>query len=561
MNAPAVSVTQATRAGARAVMPVTVVASVSALAELVVPVAVAFAVAQVMSGVDPARALLAPIAGVVLSGVLAALRVKLLARLAARQMRALRMGVAERLLALSPRTVERLGVDEGVNLLSQYSNEVEALLSAERIRRGVAAGTAFGCLVLMFAFEWRLAGALLIALALCAVLVSVAIRSVQARASAGLAALAHTAGDVGEFLRSVRSATVYGLRKTYLRRLDDDLKEVELVERDMGNAQAAVDLIVKVTLTLSLLGLGVLGTVLVASGITTPIQLGGFLGALAILLAPVAQFAEMMQRRARAMAALPQLEQLAYDAFGSEQQEDVTPAATAYLTVHDVVLVPAPDIRIGPVSFTAAAGELICVAGHSGSGKTTLLSALAGFLPPESGEVTVNGKKLSEWMPAALWRNIAFVEQGTPIVGATVREFLSPDGPLMDDEAALSILHRMGLGDRLSTAGLDTALERTGTTLSGGERQRLSLARAFCSDRPIMLLDEPTSNLDARTEVGVLELLDEVRVGRTVIVASHSERVLERADTVVNLPNPVAESLPVYTGTEEAEEVLVTAKG
>jgi ABC-type multidrug transport system fused ATPase/permease subunit len=512
------------------------VAVAAAAAELVVPLAVALGVSRVALGTPVGAEVWLPVlAAVLLSGLLSAVRVIILSRVAAEEMRQLRLRVAERLVGLSPREVEQLGVDEGLAVYSRYVDELEPLLTAERIRRAVALATIGGCLVLMVVFEWRLALALLGTLLVSATLVGLAVRPVRGRAARGLGALARTAADLGEYLRSIRSATVFGLGRTYLDRLGGELDDVRTVERQVGQAQAAVDLVVKVTSMLALFGLGALGAALVSSGLMTLANLAGFLGALGVLLAPAALYAELTQGVQRAKAALPRLDGIPPGHAPVGAAAPVAPADIASVQIDGVTLSPGDAVVIGPVGLLAGRGDFVCVTGPSGSGKTTLLSAVAGFEPIAGGSIRVGQHDLDAWAPAELWRNLAFVEQGTPIIGATVREFISPGVRRFDDAELTELVSAIGLGTRLGTLGLDTPLQRAGTSLSGGEQQRFSLVRALVSDRPVLLLDEPTAHLDDANESAVLDLLDRYRRDRILIVASHSPAVMERADIVVDL--------------------------
>jgi len=515
-----------------------VLALVAAAVELVVPLAIAAGVARALEDGGITAGAWAPlVVAIAVAGVLAAARSLLLTRLAAGEMRRLRLHVAERLTGLPPRDVERLGTTEATALYSTYADSLEPLLSADRIRRRTSVVTVAGCLVLLAAFDWRLTLALLGVLVIIGVLVAVVLRPVRQRAERGLASLTETTADLGEFLRSIRSATVFGLRPAYLRRFDRSLAEVAAVERQVGRAQATVDLIVSTTSMLLLVGLGAFGMSLVASGALTVAALSGFIGALALLLAPAARYAQLAQGLQAARGAETRIRDLpdpGPDATPADAK-DAAPEAEP-LDVRDAVVAPGPGVRIGPLRIEALPGDLVCLVGPSGSGKTSVLSALAGFAELASGQVLLGGRDVRDRIPAELWRGIAYVEQGTPLVGASVREFLTlGGGPAVSDGDLLALLDEVGLVSRLGGAGLDLPVERAGTGLSGGERQRLSLVRALASDRPLVLLDEPTANLDGALEQRVLDAIDRHRAGRVVVLATHSRAAVGRADRVVDL--------------------------
>lgn len=521
-------------------------ALMAAFIELIVPIAVAYGVSQVVEGESIGVEVWTPmLIAVLASGMFAAGQVVLLTRVAAREMLNLRLAVASRLVGLLPRTIEKRGVGEATALYSHYASELEPLLTADRIRRRTAVATVAGCLALMVGFEWRLTLALLLALIVAGLIIAVVLKPVQQRASEGLNALADTSADLQEYLRSIRSATVYGLGAGYRRRFDARLREVARTERHVGHAQALVDLVVKTTSMLLLISLGALGAYLVSIDNMSIANLSGFLGALAILLAPAAKYAELVQHVRTARAAEARINELPPEESPLAHASDRVPASHVVpIEVTDAVSAPAEGVSVGPASLRAQRGELVCLVGPSGSGKTTLLSAIAGFATISSGRISIGGRSLARWSAPELWRAIGYVEQGTPTLGATVRTFLAPDEAHPPDEMTLHrLLSDLDLYTRLGDEGIDTPLERGGTSLSGGERQRLSIVRALASDRPLLLFDEPTAHLDVQTEAMVLEAIDRYRRDRVVIVASHSEQVIMRADSVVRL-DPTSQRTP-----------------
>lgn len=505
--------------------------------ELAVPVALALAVGQVTGGAAVTAALWMPVAlAVVASALSTVARVLVLSRIAATEMASLRSAYASRLMGLGPRDVERIGVEDVVAAFSVQVDGLEPLLTADRIRRWSAVTTVCGCLLLLVFFEWRLTLALSVALVIAGVLLTVIVRPVRARSAQGLRALSAVSADLGEFLRSIRSATVFGLAPRYERRLETRLADVHRAEVSVGRAQALVDLVVRTLSFVLLLGLGALGAALVASGVASPAGLAGFLATLTVLLAPAASYLDLVQKRQRARGALEVLDSLplspeapANTGRGGVEINVLT------LSFDDAVVSVGSGIDVGPVSFSVERGGIVALTGRSGAGKTTVLSAIAGFVPCVSGAVRLNDRDLSDWPPEDVRRSIAYVEQGTPIIGATLREFLVTDGHGPGDDVLRAILDDLGLSERVGRDDLDTPLERSGTSLSGGERQRLALARALATDRPILLLDEPTSHLDVPTAERVRRVLLRERSRRIIVVATHDGALREIADREVRL--------------------------
>ncbi|MFI0895260.1 thiol reductant ABC exporter subunit CydD [Streptomyces sp. NPDC020983] len=214
---------------------------------------------------------------------------------------------------------------------------------------------------------------------------------------------------------------------------------------------------------------------------------------------------------------------------------------------------PAPDLRtatvraeglavrregsLAPTSFTLAPGETLAVTGPSGVGKSTLLSALLGFAPAAQGRVTVEAADgtavdLRAIDPASWHRQIAWVPQRPHLFAGTVAEnvrLVRPDARDADLDAALAAAGVLGF------AGPDDVIGEDGAGLSAGQRQRLALARAFLADRPLLLLDEPTANLDGDTEAALIATLRELTRGRTTVLVAHRPALLPLAGRVLAL--------------------------
>jgi ATP-binding cassette, subfamily C, bacterial CydD len=180
-------------------------------------------------------------------------------------------------------------------------------------------------------------------------------------------------------------------------------------------------------------------------------------------------------------------------------------------------------------------GRVTVLTGRNGAGKSTTLQAIAGLTVPSSGQVTVAGLDVADLDPAAWWRELSWLPQRPVLVPGTVHDNLVLLGGLEDIESACAA---SGFDSVLAELphGVDTILGRGGVGLSLGQRQRLGLARALGSAAPVLLLDEPTAHLDARTEDRVLRaIVERARAGATVVVVGHRERVVAIGDRVVEV--------------------------
>ncbi|CAM5474530.1 thiol reductant ABC exporter subunit CydD [Streptomyces abikoensis] len=197
-------------------------------------------------------------------------------------------------------------------------------------------------------------------------------------------------------------------------------------------------------------------------------------------------------------------------------------------------------------SFEVRAGETVALVGPSGSGKTTLLNVLLGFARPAAGRVLVGGTDLASLSPES-WRDqVAWVPQRPRLFAGTVAENVRLARPGATDAQVREALRAAGALDFVSMLhhGTDTRLGENGAGLSAGQRQRLALARAFLADRPVLLLDEPTANLDGETEASVVEAVRRLAAGRTVIMVVHRPALLTVADRTVRLAGPASVPAP-----------------
>jgi len=179
-------------------------------------------------------------------------------------------------------------------------------------------------------------------------------------------------------------------------------------------------------------------------------------------------------------------------------------------------------------------GTLTALVGPSGAGKSTVLRLLLGLYRPNSGQVLLDGRPLQAYAPEFLRSQVAWVPQEPLLFGGSVRENLEVLAPGASLEAMQAALDRMGLLDELP-AGLASELSEEGGGLSVGQRQRLALAAAWLRGGRILLLDEPTSALDPRSEARVLQALEALRPGRTVLVVAHRLSTVQAADKIVVL--------------------------
>jgi thiol reductant ABC exporter CydD subunit len=189
------------------------------------------------------------------------------------------------------------------------------------------------------------------------------------------------------------------------------------------------------------------------------------------------------------------------------------------------------------LSLTLSPEEVLAVTGPSGCGKSTLIGVLLGLVAADGGSVSVGGVELAELDPDAWRARLAWVPQRPRLFAASIAENIRLGRPHATRAELSRAVAAAGLGDVIARLprGLDTPLGERGAGLSAGERQRVALARAFLRDAPLLLLDEPTANLDGATEQAVVDAVGELVRGRTAVIAAHRPALVELADRVLPL--------------------------
>jgi ATP-binding cassette subfamily C protein len=230
---------------------------------------------------------------------------------------------------------------------------------------------------------------------------------------------------------------------------------------------------------------------------------------------------------------------------GTPERTSLEPLDWKRLELDAVRFEHSPDLGVSEASLQLKRGEWLGLAGASGAGKTTLIDLVAGLLAPQRGRVLVDGQPL-KGQTLERWRSgIAYVGQDGSVFNDTVRGNLLAEVASADDGELWHVLETVGLAKRVRgfPLGLDESVGDRGSQLSGGEKQRLVLARALLRRPSLLILDEATAALDARSEAELIERLKALEPRAAALVIAHRDSTLGHCDLVIEIQHGVVKSV------------------
>ena len=300
------------------------------------------------------------------------------------------------------------------------------------------------------------------------------------------------------------------------------------------------------------------GAALVISGVMTVGALTVFLAYLSKFFTPVQDLAKMTNILAQAGVALERI-QLILDADNiiPEKEGAMVPEKIHGNIIFDKVSFSYVEKNLVLQNFNLdiQEGQRVGICGASGGGKSTIASLIARFYDPTDGRILIDGKDIRDYTIEGLRKQIGFVLQDTFVFFGTVQENIAYGRPGATDEEIIDAAKMAKAHEFIMRMpqGYDTVVGERGITLSGGQRQCIGIARAIVRNSPILILDEPTASLDTESEKIVIEALEKLMEGRTVIIIAHRLSTLRDADKIIVLKDGLV-------GEEGTHEELL-AKG
>ena len=425
-------------------------------------------------------------------------------------------------------------------LMSRLTVDIEAVRNfiPLGLLRGLVALVTFSAVtVILFRLDWHLAMVTLICLPIL-VLLSV---QVGRRLRPIWSGVQNETGALGtvmqESLSGMRVVKAFAREDYELRRLEEEsLEGVEINLRARG-LKAKLTPIVQIIVAVGTCLVLWFGTRMVLSTTLSAGSLIVFILYLGKMYKPMQELSKMTDAYSKAAVGYERIQEVLQT---DKEVKDLPRSRPAprfrgqieFEHVHFYYTQDTPILK--DVSFKVEAGQVAALVGPTGAGKTTIISLIPRFYDPISGTVKIDGTDIKEFRQKSLRQQISFVLQETVLFHAPVWQNIAygkPEATRGEILKAAELANASEFVEKLPD-GYNTVLGERGMTLSGGQRQRIAIARAIIRNTPILILDEPTSDLDASSEKLVFEALDRLMEGKTTIVIAHRLSTVRKADMI-----------------------------
>src|SRR6058998_2569949 len=415
-----------------------------------------------------------------------------------------------------------------------------------------AAATFVGMVYVMARIDWPIA---VIALGISPGLIIAArlFRPRLRRQSRALKRLdSHALGIVQEILGALRVVKAFGQEEREEQRFVRRSREAMRAKLRLAGLEGTHQLVVGMTAAVGTAAVLLIGISHVLSGVLT-------LGELLLVMGYLTQLYEPLRTISRKAASLQLHIASAERAFALlDEPLDVEerPRARAVSRASGAVAFHHVSFAYGPgrpvlhdVSFAIEPGTRLGIVGASGAGKTTLISLLTRFYDPTAGQIELDGTDLRELRVADLRRQFAVVQQDPVLFSASIAENIAYARPGASDAELVAAAQAANAHEFIVRLprGYETQVGERGIQLSGGQRQRIAIARAFLADSPVLILDEPTSAVDAEAEAAIVDAIGRLMHGRTVILITHRSSLLESCTALLVIENGrvLSETTPI----------------
>ena len=345
---------------------------------------------------------------------------------------------------------------------------------------------------------------------------------------------------VQEALSALRVVKAFGQEEREQERFVRHSSESFLARVRAAWSEGAFDLLIGVTTAAGTASVLFLGVRHVQSGTLTLGELMMVMSYLAQLFGPLASLSEMTARAQRSLASAERAFALLDEAHDVVENKNGVPIsrASGAVTLQDVCFAYNGEYPVlSDISFAIEPGTRVGIMGMTGGGKSTLVSLLTRFHDPTKGQILLDGVNLRDYKLADLRNQFGIVLQESILFSTSIGENIAYARPGALQHEIVDAAKAANAHEFITRLpdGYGTLVGERGMQLSGGQRQRIALARAFLKNAPILILDEPTSSIDIKTEREIIEVMERLSIGRTVFIIAHRLSTLKHCDLLLGI--------------------------
>jgi ATP-binding cassette subfamily B protein/subfamily B ATP-binding cassette protein MsbA len=400
--------------------------------------------------------------------------------------------------------------------------------------------TLIGVFVVMLLLNWQLALVVTLTFPVLFWVLVAVLRKVRLAARKQRRNEGHVASRLGELLMSVSLVQAFGREDYERERFEQESAESMAQSIRTARMEAAATRLVEVVSAVGSAIVLLLGGMHVLRGTMTPGDLLVFVSYVGSIYRPVRSMARLSTRFSRAGVSAERIREI----FDIEPEIRDAPDAIEAVALRGEIrfdnvtfgYAPGKPVLRG-VSFTVPSGKRVALVGASGAGKSTIASLVLRLYDPQEGAVLVDGVDVRRYRCESLRREIGVVLQDTVLFGASIRENIAYGKPDASDEEIEQAAREVNAHSFIVTLpdGYEEELGEGGTTISGGQRQRICLARALIKRPAVLIMDEPTSAVDADSEALIRDALHHLQEGKTTLLIAHQLYSVRHADWILVL--------------------------
>jgi subfamily B ATP-binding cassette protein MsbA len=344
----------------------------------------------------------------------------------------------------------------------------------------------------------------------------------------------------------IRAVNAFGRQDFEEQRLEKASQETVHAALKARRVKAVLSPVVAITIAACTAFVLWRGADLVIHGLMTVGALTVFLWYMGKFFSPVQDLAKMTSTMAQTTVALERIQAIMdTHTITQEKQNAINPGKLqGEIVFENICFAYTPESPvITNFNLSISPGQRIGICGPTGSGKSTIAGLIARFYDPSTGRVLIDNTDISDFTLDGLRRQLGFVLQDTALFFGSIRENIAYGRPEATEDEIIEAAKLANAHEFIvkTPHGYDTLVGERGLTLSGGQRQRIGIARAVVRNSPILILDEPTSSLDSESEKIVMNALENLMIGRTVIIIGHRLSTICDCDQIVVLNEGVIE--------------------